>query len=163
MDIWEDNVSMVLLIGGHLEVELDGTANITKAKKWVMKYHWLKDTLFFQNLVVLQPIEQKMLIENIHEEIGHFEEMRTLVEVKMRLFWHEKTKSMNKFIRTCEKCQLTKQCRTMRFGIEEMKSIPICDLFYCVAMDTTRPLPKTINGNKYVFIIIDHYSKWYET
>jgi hypothetical protein len=50
----------------------------------------------------------------------------------------------------------------MRFGIEEMKSIPICNLFYHVAMDIVRPLPETTNGNKYVFVVIDHYSKWYE-
>jgi len=47
----------------------------------------------------------------------------------------------------------------MRFDIEEMKSIPICDLFYCLALDTTGPLPKTTNGNKYVLVVIDHYSK----
>jgi hypothetical protein len=33
MDIWEDNVSMVLLDGGHLETELYDTANIKRAKK----------------------------------------------------------------------------------------------------------------------------------
>jgi hypothetical protein len=43
-----------------------------------------------------------------------------------------------------------------------MKNIPICDLFYCVAMDTTRPLPKTTNGNKDVLVAIDHYFKWCE-
>jgi hypothetical protein len=28
-----------------------------------------------------------------------------------------------------------------------MKNIPICNLFYHVALDITRPLPKTISGN----------------
>jgi hypothetical protein len=51
----------------------------------------------------------------------------------------------------------------MKFGIEEMKSIPICDLFYCVTMDIIGPLLEKINGNKYVFVAIDHYSKWCET
>jgi hypothetical protein len=43
-----------------------------------------------------------------------------------------------------------------------MKSIPICNLFNRVAMDITGPLLEIINGNKYVFITIDHYSKWCE-
>jgi hypothetical protein len=47
----------------------------------------------------------------------------------------------------------------MRFGIEEMKSVPICNLFYRVAMDTIGSLPKTTSGNKYVFIAIDYYFK----
>jgi hypothetical protein len=50
----------------------------------------------------------------------------------------------------------------MKSGIEEMKSIPTCDLFYRVALNTVGPLPKSTNGNKYVLVTIDHYSKWCE-
>lgn len=50
----------------------------------------------------------------------------------------------------------------MRFGVEEMKSIPIYELFYQVVLDTIGPLFETIDGNKYVFVAIDHYSKWCE-
>jgi len=92
MDIWEDNVSITLLTGGHLEAELDNIANIDRAKKQMMKYHWSKDTLFFYNLVVPRPAERKMLIEKIHEEIRHFGATWTLVEVKKRFFWHDRTK-----------------------------------------------------------------------
>lgn len=108
MDIWEDNVSMVLFTSGHLEIKLYDTTNIEMAKKWVMKYHWLKDTLFFQNLVVLRLVEWRMLIKKIHEEIGHFGEMWTFTEVKKRFFWHDKIESVKKFIRIREKCQLAK-------------------------------------------------------
>jgi len=51
----------------------------------------------------------------------------------------------------------------MRFGIEEMKSILVCDLFYRVAMDVAGPLPEKTSGNKYVLVVIDHYFKWCET
>lgn len=50
----------------------------------------------------------------------------------------------------------------MIFGIEKMKNITICDLFYRVAFDIVGPLPKTIDGNKYVLVAIHHYSKWCE-
>jgi hypothetical protein len=70
-----------------------------------------------------------MLIEKIHEEIGHFGEMQRLDEEKKRFFWHDRTESIKKFIRVCEKCQLVRQSGNMRFGIKEMKNIPICDLF----------------------------------
>jgi len=45
---------------------------------------------------------------------------------------------------------------------EELKSIPICDLFHRVVMDTAGPLPETKSGNKYILVAIDHYSKWCE-
>ncbi len=62
MDIWEDNVSIALCTRGHLEAELDKNANMDRAKKRIMRYHWLENTLFFQNLVVLRPTKCKMLI-----------------------------------------------------------------------------------------------------
>ncbi len=40
--------------------------------------------------------------------------------------------------------------------------VATCDLFYRVAMDTARPLPKTKSGNIYILVAIDHYSKWCE-
>jgi len=45
---------------------------------------------------------------------------------------------------------------------EELKSIPICDLFHRVPMDTAGPLPETKTGNKYILVAINHYSKWCE-
>ncbi len=43
-----------------------------------------------------------------------------------------------------------------------MKNIPVCDLFYRIALETARPLPETKSGNKYILVAIDHYSKWCE-
>jgi hypothetical protein len=50
----------------------------------------------------------------------------------------------------------------MRSGGEELKSIPVCDLFYRVALDIAGPLPKTKLGNRYILVAINHYSKWCE-
>ncbi len=51
---------------------------------------------------------------------------------------------------------------SIRSEDEELKSIPICDLFYRVAMDTAGPLPETKSGTKYILVVVDHYSKWCE-
>jgi hypothetical protein len=72
-----------------LKIGLYDITNMDRAKKRVMKYHWLEDTLFFQNLVVPRHVERIILIENIHEEIVHFGEMWTLTKVKKRFFWHD--------------------------------------------------------------------------
>jgi hypothetical protein len=90
--------------------------------------------------VVLRPAKPRMLIEKIHEEIGHFGAMLTFVKVKKRFLWHDRIEAIKKFIRAYEKCQLAKQSRNMKSSIQEMKSLVICDLFYCVIMDTTGPL-----------------------
>jgi len=51
---------------------------------------------------------------------------------------------------------------SIRSGDERLKSIPICDLFHRVALDTARPLPETKASNKYILVAIDRYSKWCE-
>jgi hypothetical protein len=51
---------------------------------------------------------------------------------------------------------------SIRSGDERLKSIPICDLFHRIALDTAGPLPETRAGNKYILVAIDHYSKWCE-
>jgi len=55
-----------------------------------------------------------------------------------------------------------KSVGSVRSGDEELKSIPICDLFHRIAMDTARPLPETKSSNKYILVAIDHYFKWCE-
>jgi hypothetical protein len=57
---------------------------------------------------------------------------------------------------------MVKRMGSIRFEDEELKSIPICDLFYRVAMDIAGPLPETKSGNKYILVTIDHFSKWCE-
>jgi len=51
---------------------------------------------------------------------------------------------------------------SIRSGDEQFKSIPICDLFHRIALDTAGPLPETKSGNKYILVAIDNYSKWCE-
>jgi hypothetical protein len=50
----------------------------------------------------------------------------------------------------------------IRSNVEDLNNIPICDLFCRVALDSRGPLPKTNKGNKYILVVIDHYSKWCE-
>jgi hypothetical protein len=64
--------------------------------------------LFFKDLVVPKPKKKQVLVKNIHEEIRHFSEGRTLVKVKKRFFWHDRKKSMRMVVRQCQHYQLAK-------------------------------------------------------
>jgi hypothetical protein len=57
---------------------------------------------------------------------------------------------------------MVKRIGSIRYNAKEFKSIPIHDLFYWIALNITSPLPETKNGNKYILVAIDHYSKWCE-
>lgn len=57
---------------------------------------------------------------------------------------------------------MAKQIDNLRFGVEGMKSILVCDLFYHVTLNIARPLLEMFTGNKYALVVVDHYSKWCE-
>jgi hypothetical protein len=57
---------------------------------------------------------------------------------------------------------MVRRVGSIRSEDEELKSIPVCDLFHRVAMDIAGPLPETKLGNKYILVAINHYSKWCE-
>jgi hypothetical protein len=89
MDIWKDETNMILLFRSTLDQMMDDAIDVDQTKRRLLNYHWREDTLFFKNFVVPKPKERKVLVRNIHEEIGHFSEGRTLAEVKKRFFWHD--------------------------------------------------------------------------
>jgi hypothetical protein len=86
MDIWKDETCMILMSNGTLNQVLDNVIEVDQTKRRLLNYHWREDTLFFKNLMVPKPKERLVLVKNIHEEIGHFNEGRTLAEVKKRFF-----------------------------------------------------------------------------
>ncbi len=101
-------------------------------------------------------------MSQMHEDLGHFGEQRILTEVCRRYFWNNQTENVKAVVRMCQQCQLVKGVGSVRSGDEQLKNIPVHDLFYRVALDTVGPLPETKSGNKYILVAIDHYSKWCE-
>jgi hypothetical protein len=99
MDIWKDEISMILLSCGIMHKVLVNVIEVHQAKRKLLNYHWKDDTLFFKNLVVPKPKERKELVKDIHEEIRHFGEGRTLAKVKKKFFWHDKIESVRMVVR----------------------------------------------------------------
>jgi hypothetical protein len=130
-----------------------------RARKRILNYHWQGQSLYFKGLLVPRLTDRMGLVVQMHKDLGHFGEEWTLAEVCRRYFWHNRTKDVEAVVRVCQQCQMVKRMGSLRSEDEELKSIPVCDLFYRVAMDTTRPLPETKSGNKYILVAIDHYSK----
>jgi hypothetical protein len=59
-------------------------------------------------------------------------------------------------MKECKQCKLIKLIKSLQFGIKEMKSILIYDLFYYITFDIVSFLLK-INGDKYVLVVIGHH------
>jgi hypothetical protein len=160
-DIWEDAVCMGLLKEGFIPDTID-LQESKRTRKRATHYCWKDEKLYFKGLYMPKPKDRLKLVTQMHEDLGHFGEQRTLIEICQRYFWKNRTECVKAIVKTCRQCQLVKSEGSIRSGDERLKSIPICDLFYQIALDTAGPLPETKAGNKYILVAIDHYSKWCE-
>jgi hypothetical protein len=161
IDIWEDEVCLGLLKEDVIPDTIDLQVS-KRARKRATYYCWKDEKFYFKGLYVPKPEEWMKLVSQMHEDLGHFGEQRTLAEICRRYFWNNRIECVKAVVRMCQQCQLVKSVGNIRSGDEQLKSIPICDLFHIVALDTTGPLPETKSGNKYILVAIDHYSKWCE-
>jgi hypothetical protein len=160
-DIWQDTTCLMFLREGMLP-EMIEVEEGKRARKRAEHYYWKEQKLFFKDLYVPRPEERRSLVVQMHEDLGHSGEHKLLAEICRRYFWHCRIEDVKSVVRSCQQCQLVKSERSIRSGYERFKSIPVCDLFYRVAMDIAGPLPETKAGNKYILVAIDHYSKWCE-
>jgi hypothetical protein len=160
-DIWEDVTCIDLLQGGMLPDTVDPVES-KRARRRTLNYHWQDQSLYFKGLLVPRPEDRMGLVVRMHKDLGHSSEERTLAEICRRYFWHNRTEDVKIVVKVCQQCQMVRRMGSIRSEDEELKNIPICDLFHRVAMDTVGPLPETKSRNKYILVAIDHYSKWCE-
>jgi len=129
VDIWEDTNCLTFLKGGVLPDVVDSEGG-KRIKKRASNYCWKEHKLFFKALLVLKPEERVSLVRWMHEDLGHFGEQRTLVEVRRRYFWHNRTEDVKAVVRGCQQCQLVRSSGNIQSGDEQLKSIPVCNLFH---------------------------------
>ncbi len=79
-DIWRDVECLMLIREGILSdaVDLDESKRIRKRAN---NYCWKEQKLFFKTLLVPKPEERLSLVKQMHEDLGHFGEQRTLAEI----------------------------------------------------------------------------------
>ncbi len=81
---------MELLKGGVILDTADPQAG-RRARLRATDYCWKDDKLYFKGLYVPNPEERMKLVSQMHEDLGHFREQRTLAEICRRYFWNNRT------------------------------------------------------------------------
>jgi hypothetical protein len=51
-----------------------------------------------------KPEEKMALIIQMHEDLGHFGEQKTLAEICCRYFWHKIIEDVKTIVRMCQQC-----------------------------------------------------------
>jgi hypothetical protein len=101
VDIWQDTTCLELLKEGQLPDIVDLEEG-KRARKRANNYYWKGQKLYFKELYVPKPEERIPLVIQMHEDLGHFGEQRTLAEIYHRYFWHNRTEDVRTIVRRCQ-------------------------------------------------------------
>ena len=112
--------------------------------------------------LVVPPSLQREVLALLHSHItaGHMGTNQTTSQARPRFYWPGMSDDIDLFIRTCEVCQRCKPpVLTPRAPmVTSQPSFPL----QRVGMDIMGPLPVTPRGNRYILVVGDYFTKWYE-
>jgi len=75
---------------------------VRRARKRVLNYYWQDQSLYFKRLLVPRPEDRMELVIQMHKDLGHYGEERTLAEISRRYFWHNRTKDVKIVVKVCQ-------------------------------------------------------------
>jgi hypothetical protein len=111
--------------------------------------------------------EQAKLIWEAHYNwvAGHFSVEKTIVVLQRHFYWLKLRQDVSKYIRSCTACAIAKPATnvivkptTKKQGMYTPLPIPNKPL-ESISMDYMSGLPSTKQGNDYVFVVVDRFSK----
>ena len=91
---------------------------------------------------------------------GHFGMKKTLERLRRNFYWPRMSYSVERHVRGCFACNRSKHLRRKyRAPLQEFSAGAPLEK---VHVDILGPLPVTPNGNRYILLIVDQFSKWIE-
>jgi hypothetical protein len=136
--------------------------------------HKAKDYYFINNIlrkrtsstagridkVVPPPKDRVNLIRAIHVEVGHFGVHKTFSVLEPTYFWSGMFAQVRKEVSSCTVSERVKA----NFEVKDptLKPLPIMGMFYRWGVDRCKMPFRLVSGNRYVVVMIEHFSKWIE-
>ena len=95
-----------------------------------------------------------------HKTAGHFGTDRTLFRIRRKCYWPGYKADVIRWCQRCATCESHK-VTSSKFRaplMQELKGAPM----ETIACDIMGPLTQTDNGNVYILVIMDYFTKWVE-
>lgn len=107
--------------------------------------------------IVPAPPDRRGIIEQAHVTSGHFGIRRTLHLMLADYWWQGIWQDVTRAVNDCKVCDRVKA--SFNACTTELQPLPIMGLFYRWGVDLCGPFPETKRGNRYVMVMIEHFSK----
>lgn len=113
---------------------------------------------------LVAPFEfRQKILEQLHNNrtAGHLGRDKTISSVKQRYYWIGLNSDVQRWCLQCDQCARRKPGPGI--GASELQSSKIEFPLQRIAIDILGPLPTTSNGNEYIMVVGDYFTKWKES
>ena len=100
------------------------------------------------------------VLATLHNNGGHLGVEKTLNRVAKRFWWPGYTRAVENYVASCVECQQRKM--PVKKTKAALQTVPVGGPFEMLAIDFLGPLPTTEQGNKYILVVADYFTKWTE-
>ncbi len=114
----------------------------------------------YMDRLVVPEYATTMVRSEINTELGHVGVNKMEDTMRRRFWWPHLRRDLSVFCKTCRVCGSFK-------GTRQIHRAPLVQLVTgypneLVAMDIIGPLNVTSQGNRYILVLVDHFTKWCE-
>ena len=112
----------------------------------------------FKRVILREQVES--ILYHLHQDLNaaHLEIDAVFEKVKERYYWPQMFEDIRNYINTCDTCQR----RGSQQRVEPLIPIKVKSPFYRIGIDIKGPLPRTEQGNRYIIVAMDYFTKWPE-
>lgn len=100
----------------------------------------------------------KPVLHSLHNYSGHFGGLKTTEKVRARFHWFGLRNDIKLYFQQCAVCQRVKD--PIRYNKGELRNINSGYPFERIGIDIVGPLPKMEQGNSYIVVMIDYFTKF---
>ena len=112
--------------------------------------------------LVVPMSQRKIVLAELHEGVtgGHLGQEKTLMKLKERFYWPGHWNDVQNWCNTCAACISRKTTAPKQRA--SLQSILVGQPMQLVAVDILGPLPESGNGNSYILVVGDYFTRWME-